>query len=152
MKVVLCTGGFDPLHSGHIAYFNEAKKLGDVLVIGVNSDDWLIRKKGEFFLSFNERSCIVSNLRVVDQVIDFDDKDDTAIDAIKRTLSLYPQAEILFANGGDRTSMNIPEMQNFYNGNVTFMFGVGGSDKKNSSRWILDRWKNNELSKSVGAT
>lgn len=152
MKVVLCTGGFDPLHSGHIAYFNEAKKLGDVLVVGVNSDDWLIRKKGEFFLSFNERSCIVSNLRVVDQVIDFDDKDDTAIDAIKRTLSLYPQAEILFANGGDRTSMNIPEMQNFYNGNVTFMFGVGGSDKKNSSRWILDRWKNNELSKSVGAT
>lgn len=143
---------FDPIHSGHIAYFNEAKKLGDVLVVGVNSDDWLIRKKGEFFLSFNERSCIVSNLRVVDQVIDFDDKDDTAIDAIKRTLSLYPQAEILFANGGDRTSMNIPEMQNFYNGNVTFMFGVGGSDKKNSSRWILDRWKNNELSKSVGAT
>jgi cytidyltransferase-like protein len=152
MKVVLCTGGFDPLHSGHIAYFNEAKKLGDVLVVGVNSDDWLIRKKGEFFLSFSERSCIVSNLRVVDQVIDFDDKDDTAIDAIKRTLSLYPQAEILFANGGDRTSMNIPEMQNFYDGNVTFMFGVGGSDKKNSSRWILDRWKNNELSKSIGAT
>lgn len=152
MKVVLCTGGFDPLHSGHIAYFNEAKKLGDVLVVGVNSDDWLRRKKGEFFLSFNERSCIVSNLRVVDQVIDFDDKDDTAIDAIKRTLSLYPQAEILFANGGDRTSMNIPEMQNFYDGNVTFMFGVGGSDKKNSSRWILDRWKNNELSKSIGAT
>ena len=62
MKIVLVTGGFDPLHSGHIEYFREAKKLGDILVVGLNSDEWLARKKGQAFMPWQERLCILNNL------------------------------------------------------------------------------------------
>ena len=82
MKIVIATGGFDPLHSGHINYLKEAKKLGDQLIVGVNSDEWLERKKGKSFMSWKERSTIVEALGCVDHVIDFDDNDNTAIDAI----------------------------------------------------------------------
>ena len=74
-KIVLVTGGFDPLHSGHIEYFKEAKKLGDILVVGVNSDAWLTRKKGAPFMPLLERTNIVRNFKMVDFVIDFDDDD-----------------------------------------------------------------------------
>ena len=69
--IVLITGGFDPLHSGHIAYFKEAQKLGDVLIVGVNSDAWLRRKKGQEFMPYKERAAIVRNIVGVDFVIDF---------------------------------------------------------------------------------
>lgn len=152
MNIVLVTGGFDPIHSGHIEYLNEAKKLGDILIVGINSDEWLIRKKGQFFLPFNERACIVSNMKSVTDVIRFDDTDDTACLAIEKVIEMYPNDKIIFANGGDRTSMNIPEMNRIYNSEVKFVFGVGGFEKKNSSRWILDRWKNNEISESNRTT
>ena len=73
-KIVLATGGFDPLHSGHIEYFKSAKKLGDILVIGVNSDEWLTRKKGQPFLNLSERKTIIENLSMVDKVITFEDR------------------------------------------------------------------------------
>ena len=79
MKVVIVTGGFDPIHSGYIAYFNAAKALGDKLVVGLNSDAWLTRKKGRPFMSWYERCKIVMNLKMVDHVIEFNDDDDTAI-------------------------------------------------------------------------
>ena len=72
-KVVLVTGGFDPIHSGHIAYFESARKLGDCLVVGMNSDSWLIRKKGKFFMPSSERTEIIRALKPVDHVILFDD-------------------------------------------------------------------------------
>lgn len=150
-RIALVTGGFDPLHSGHIEYFSEAKKHGDRLIVGVNSDQWLVRKKGNFFLPFRERACIVSNLKVVDDVIRFNDDDGTAIAAIEKVIEMYPEAEIVFANGGDRTATNIPEMEKFYTSKVTFVFGVGGDTKRNSSRWILSRWKN-DVSDSIGTT
>ena len=71
MIVVLVTGGFDPLHSGHIAYFKAAKSLGDKLIVGLNSDEWLTRKKGKPFMPFNERIEIINELSVVDEVISF---------------------------------------------------------------------------------
>ncbi len=71
--IVLVTGGFDPIHSGHIEYFKYAKKLGDKLVVGLNSDKWLVQKKGSAFLPINERTEIVSNLSVVDETIEFED-------------------------------------------------------------------------------
>ena len=71
--IVLVTGGFDPIHSGHIAYLKDAKKLGDKLIVGVNSDQWLIQKKGSPFLPIEERIEIVSNLSVVDKAIEFTD-------------------------------------------------------------------------------
>jgi cytidyltransferase-like protein len=139
-KIVLVTGGFDPLHSGHIAYFNEARALGDILVVGVNSDSWLARKKGAPFMPFRERAEIVRNLRMVDFVIDFDDSDGSARHAIQMVCQSYPQDQIVFANGGDRTNDNIPEMS-ILDSNVKFVFGVGGFNKANSSSWILQEWK-----------
>lgn len=139
-KVVLVTGGFDPLHSGHIAYFRAARALGDILVVGVNSDAWLIRKKGTPFMPLLERTTIVKNIAGIDFVIDFDDSDGSAKRAIWMVRQSYPQDKIIFANGGDRTSTNIPEM-NIEDDNLEFAFGVGGEDKKNSSSWILQEWK-----------
>ena len=104
MKVVLVTGGFDPLHSGHIAYFKAAKELGDHLVVGVNSDDWLIRKKGRPFMPFEERCAIIKELECVDEVLGFNDTDDTANHAIFQVLSTKgSRTKVIFANGGDRT-------------------------------------------------
>lgn len=138
MKIVLVTGGFDPLHSGHIAYFKEAKTLGDMLIVGLNSDEWLERKKGQAFMPWNERLCIINNLSMVDEVYTFDDADDSAKHFIQQAQAHYPDSELIFANGGDRTANNIPEMEVK---NVTFKFGVGGTNKKNSSSWILEEWK-----------
>ena len=76
--VTLVTGGFDPLHSGHIAYFKAAKEFGNPLCVGVNSDDWLTRKKGKPFMSISERMSIIKELKCVDIAIEFIDKDDSA--------------------------------------------------------------------------
>lgn len=141
MKVVLVTGGFDPLHSGHIAYLTAAKKLGDKLVVGINSDEWLTRKKGKPFMPLRERISIISALSVVDDVLTWDDNDNSACGAIFKLMSTsgYGQ-DIIFANGGDRTKENIPEMTTFQD-SVEFVFGVGGEDKMNSSSWILEEYK-----------
>jgi len=142
MKIVLVTGGFDPLHSGHIAYFKAARELGDKLVVGVNSDAWLTRKKGSPFMPWDERATIVASLHDVDRVINFDDDDNSAKDAIRKTREIFPNCQIVFANGGDRTKDNIPEMELLKQYlNLTFVFGVGGEHKMNSSSWILQEWK-----------
>lgn len=137
MITVVATGGFDPIHSGHIKYLKEASLCGIRLVVGVNSDEWLSRKKGRAFMPFEERAAIVSELACVDQVIGFDDSDGSAIHCLEQVKLLYPSDTIIFVNGGDRTSDNIPEMA--VEG-IEFEFGIGGEDKKNSSSWILKEW------------
>ena len=139
-KIVLITGGFDPIHSGHIKLLKAARALGDILVVGVNSDAWLTRKKGRSFMPIAERTNIIRNLQGVDFVIDFRDDDGSACHAIRMVRQSYPQDLIIFANGGDRTDQNIPEMS-VEDPNLQFVFGVGGSDKANSSSWILEEWK-----------
>lgn len=139
-KIVVISGGFDPLHSGHIEYLRAARRLGDELVVGVNSDPWLVRKKGKAFLPYEERAVILSECRSVTHVIGFDDNDGSAKHLIKLILEEFPDAEIVFANGGDRTSENIPEME-IEDPRLSFVFGVGGEDKKNSSSWILKKWE-----------
>ena len=136
--IVLVTGGFDPLHSGHISYLREAAKLGHHLIVGLNSDEWLTRKKGAPFMPWKERWAILHELWMVTDVIAFDDSDGSAIDAIRVVKDQWPDHPIIFANGGDRTKDNIPEM---VFDDVEFVFGVGGEDKKNSSSWILENWK-----------
>ena len=139
MKIVVVSGGFDPIHSGHIAYLEEAKKLGDKLIVALNSDDWLIKKKGKFFMPFAEREIILKNLKPVDDVISFEDDElGSCKDALNKTKLKYPDEEILFCNGGDRNKENIPEMEV---SDVTFHFEVGGEDKKNSSSWILKNFE-----------
>ena len=138
--IVLITGGFDPVHSGHIKYIQAAKELGQILVVGVNSDAWLQRKKGRSFMPLRERTAILRNIVGVDFVIDFNDQDGSARDAIRMVRQSYPQDHIIFANGGDRTDENIPEIDVADN-NIKFLFGIGGFDKSNSSSWILEEWK-----------
>jgi cytidyltransferase-like protein len=141
-KIVLITGGFDPLHSGHIAYINAARELGDSLIVGVNSDEWLRRKKGQEFMPWEERASIIANLYSVSRVINFDDSDNSAKNAIQKVRAIHPHSQIIFANGGDRTKENIPEMDLLEEMlHLDFVFGVGGDDKKNSSSWILQEWK-----------
>ena len=139
MKTVIVTGGFDPIHSGHIELLKEAKKLGDHLVVGLNSDAWLSRKKGQAFMPWEERNAVLKELKCVDVVLDFDDSDGSAQALIKYMLE-HSQGDIIFANGGDRTADNIPEMH-IQDSRLSFVFGVGGSDKKNSSSEILRDWK-----------
>lgn len=142
MKIVVASMGADPIHSGHCEYLNEARSLGDLLIVGINSDDWLVRKKGRPFMTFHERFVIVANLKPVDIVMGFDDSDGSANTLIQQVRTDFPHAEIIFANGGDRTAENIPEMGLDIE-NISFVFGVGGDYKKNSSSWILHNWKRN---------
>ena len=146
MKIVLATGGFDPVHSGHISYLKAAKEMGDMLIVGLNSDEWLERKKGKSFMPWNERLAILNNLQMVDEVFTFMDDDDTAINFIKQVIAHYPNDQIIFANGGDRKKGNTPEVEFATSIADTspgfgFVWGVGGTDKKNSSSWILEEWK-----------
>lgn len=150
MKVVLVTGGFDPLHSGHISYFKEAKKLGDKLVVGLNSDEWLTRKKGKPFMPIKERVEIIRNLKMVDDVLTWEDNDDSASGAIFKLMATSGyNCDIVFANGGDRTQDNIPEMK-LWSDKVEFVFGVGGSHKQNSSSWILEEYKHPKTQRNWG--
>lgn len=135
MKIIVVSGGFDPLHSGHIEYLQNAKKLGDKLIVLLNSDLWLVNKKEKFFMPFEERKTILKNISSVNEVLDFDDDDiGSCINGLQKVKKLYPNDEIIFCNGGDRDKDNIPEMDV---DNIKFEFGVGGSNKKNSSSWIL---------------
>ena len=138
MKIVVISGGFDPIHTGHIDYFYAARILGDKLIVGVNSDAWLQRKKGRAFMPMTERFSIVNSMKPVDHTVEFDDSDGSACALLETVKRLHPDDEIIFANGGDRRADNIPEMTVT---GVTFAFGVGGEYKRNSSSWILEEWK-----------
>jgi cytidyltransferase-like protein len=144
MKIVIVSGGFDPVHSGHIALFREAAGLGDKLIVGVNSDEWLTRKKGKPFMPLKERKVVLESIKWIDEVWEFDDSDDSACELIesvmghyKKIMPIYIPLEIIFANGGDRNESNNAEIK--VQG-VKFVYGVGGSDKRNSSSWLLRKW------------
>jgi cytidyltransferase-like protein len=135
------SGGFDPIHSGHIELIKEARKLGRV-ILALNSDEWLRRKKGKEFLPFTERKTILDQFKDILCVIGFDDSDNSASDAIRQAREMFPNQKVIFANGGDRTAENIPEQIAFQDDPmVEFAFSIGGDDKKNSSSWILKNWK-----------
>lgn len=138
MKIVVVTGGFDPIHSGHVRYIQEAKALGDLLIVGLNSDAWLERKKGRAFMPWQERAAVLSSMKGVNRVEHFNDGDGSAKDLLILIKRQFPYAEIIFANGGDRTQENIPEMDV---PGIKFVFGIGGNNKANSSSWILEEWK-----------
>lgn len=150
MSIVVFTGGFDPVHSGHVEAIKEARKLGRV-VLGLNSDEWLVRKKGRCFMPFNERMSVLSQFKDILAVIGFDDADGSACDCISQVCQMFPNESIIFVNGGDRTQQNIPEMDRFADDpQVSFVFGVGGSDKKNSSSWILSEWRHPSVARKWG--
>ena len=136
-KVSLVTGGFDPIHSGHLRYFERAKDLSGYLVVGVNTNEWLTRKKGQYFLPWVERADIISHLDMVDAVITVPDDDKgSACGAIAKCLEISEQ--VIFCNGGDRIKSNIPEVMGYSDDHrVEFKYAIGGEEKENSSSWIL---------------
>ena len=154
-SIIVLSGGFDPVHKGHLRMFREASWLGHHVIIGLNSDDWLSRKKGKPFMEFEERKEILEGFRYVNQVLPFDDSDDTANDLIKRVYDIYnseahehsysdlPQQgmmdyyQIYFANGGDRGKDNVPEVKMCKHLEVIMLWGVGGG-KIQSSSWLIN--------------
>ena len=136
-KVSLVTGGFDPINSGHISYFARAKDFSNFLVVGINTEEWLTNKKGQYFQSWVERAEIIRHLRMVDAVITVPDDDQgSACGAIAKCLEIADT--VVFCNGGDRGKTNTPEVDKYgEDPRVEFQFGIGGNDKKNSSSWIL---------------
>jgi len=139
LRIVAVSGGFDPIHSGHLAMLREAAGLGDRLVVGVNSNEWLTRKKGKPFMDIEERKGILLAIKWVDSVWEFNDSDGTAYDFLDKVRTYYytRASEFVFANGGDRNETNNAEAGAY---GWRFMYGIGGSDKKNSSSLILKAW------------
>ena len=136
-KLSLVTGVFDPIHSGHISYFTRAKDFSDYLVVGINTEEWLTKKKGQYFQSWVERAEIIRHLDMVDAVITVPDDDKgSACGAIAKCLEIAET--VVFCNGGDRGKSNTPETDLYgEDPRVQFEFGIGGDDKMNSSSWIL---------------
>ncbi len=134
-KIVAISGGFDPIHVGHIRMIQEAAELGAVVVVA-NSDEWLLRKKGYVFMKYEERQEILKSIKGVIDVFKASDKDDTVCRSLK---IIKPD---IFANGGDRKEGNIPEYQLCEDMGIEMKFGVGGSDKPQSSSWLVDKVRN----------
>ena len=153
-SIIVLSGGFDPVHKGHLRMFREASWLGHQVIVGLNSDEWLSRKKGKPFMEFEERKEILEGFKYINQVLPFDDSDDTACDLIRRVHSLYDGEEhehnysdvghqgmmgyyqIYFANGGDRKVDNVPEVPVCKELEVEMLWGIGGG-KIQSSSWLI---------------
>ena len=142
MKLYIVSGGFDPIHEGHIAMIQDCINRGaDGVVILLNSDEWLTRKKGKPFMKFVSRFAVCQAIRGVVIVTPCDDRDGSVCQGIRNVRASLPlDVQLVFANGGDRTKENIPELAVCNELGISVEFGVGGSDKKNSSSQILSQW------------
>ena len=143
-NIIIVSGGFDPVHKGHIRMFREAANFGANVIVGLNSDEWLTRKKGKSFMKWDERAEILESCKFINQVIPFDDSDDTASDAIKRVFDMYnadsSDYNIYFANGGDRKLGNVPEFDNCRELGVVMLWNFGGG-KIQSSSDLTKNWE-----------
>ena len=141
-NIILVSGGFDPIHKGHIKLIKEASTYGSVVVL-LNSDEWLRRKKGKEFHNFEERKIIMESIKVVIEVIAFDDSDTTCIDGIKKAKAKYSNSIIKFANGGDRNQKTTSETEFCEKNDIITIWEIGGKNKANSSSWLLKKWTEN---------
>jgi cytidyltransferase-like protein len=130
-KLVAVSGGFDPVHIGHVRMINSASKHGDVIVI-CNSDAWLRRKKGYIFMSFDERAEILKAFKNVKDVVEAKDDDGSVCDSLA---DILPD---IFANGGDRFNSNTPETQTCKKYAIEMLWGVGGGKIQSSSDLVLN--------------
>ena len=133
-KTIMVSGGFDPVHIGHIRMILEASTYGDVIVVA-NSDGWLFRKKGLIFMEFDQRAEILAAVKGVVKVSGVDDSDGTVCEALHRH---KPDA---FANGGDRKDKNTPEMDVCEELGIQMMWAIGGNNKPQSSSWLVNKLK-----------
>ena len=135
--VVAVSGGFDPVHVGHVRMFEEARKLGDKLVVILNNDNWLKKKKGFVFMSQRERKEIIKALAAVDEVVLTDHpKNPEDMSVCGALQKVRPH---VFANGGDRTRKNIPEIPVCKEIGCKMVFNVGRGGKVQSSSWLLTK-------------
>jgi|TARA_E500000331_G_scaffold330851_1_gene352765 cytidyltransferase-like protein len=128
---ICVSGGFDPVHIGHLRMIQEASQYGKVIVI-VNSDDWLMRKKGYIFMPFEERCEIIRGFTGVGETSAVDDSDGTVCEALRRLKPTY------FANGGDRKTDNTPEMDVCKEENISLLWNMGGGKIQSSSTLVQD--------------
>lgn len=124
--IMILSGGFDPVHKGHVRLFKHAKNISRKVIVGINSDDWLIRNRGKANMNFSERAEIVKAFRDVDEVMMFSDADNTAIELLTHVQKLYPDLSIIFGNGGDRDDKNTPEKGFCDAYNIDMIYHVGG--------------------------
>ncbi len=137
---VAVSGGFDPIHIGHTRMFNEAKKLGDKLVVILNNDNWLMAKKGYVFMLENERKEVLSALQSVDKIVlTAHSPDDPDRSVCRELAKIKPD---VFANGGDRKNINdIPEGAVCKQFDIKMIFNVGKGGKVQSSSWLTANMK-----------
>lgn len=137
--VVAVSGGFDPIHIGHVRMFEEAKKLGDKLIVILNNDNWLKKKKGYVFMPEAERTEVIRALRVVDDVLLTAHEEDSADMSVCNELRILQPT--IFANGGDRKEDNTPEVQVCAELGIQMVFNLGHGGKVQSSSWLVDNFK-----------
>ena len=135
---VMVSGGFDPVHAGHIRMIRHAAQYGDVIIIA-NSDDWLYRKKGFVFMEYERRIEILNAIKGVIIVDSVDDSDGTVCEAIRRLKPTY------FANGGDRGRSNTPEQAVCEELGVQLLWGIGGEEKLDSSSELAKKVRDFEI-------
>ena len=147
--IILVSGGFDPIHPGHIMMMKDCLKFSNYLIVGVNSNKWLINKKGNYFMDIQHRIYVVSSLNVVNETMEFEDDDKgSANNLLIKIRNKYSNDKIIFANGGDRSdSSKILEFETAKQYNIDLKFGIGGSHKESSSSDLLKRWS--EYSKKI---
>ena len=136
--IMVISGGFDPIHKGHVRMFKAAKNMALKVIIGLNSDDWLVRKKDKVFMNYVERAEILKAFKYVDEVMQFSDLDNTAIDLLIRIQRLYPNCNIGFGNGGGRNENNTPEKGFCHAYNIDMLYQLGGG-KVQSSTELLEK-------------
>ncbi len=137
-KVVVVSGGFDPIHIGHIRMFQEAKKLGDKLIVIVNNDNWLKMKKGKEFMKEYERKEIIEAIVGVDRVVISKHTKNTKDRSVCK--ELYKIQPDIFANGGDRFADNVPEAQLCRKLGIKMVFNIGQGGKVRSSSDLLKKY------------
>ncbi len=136
--VVAVSGGMDPLHIGHIRLFQKAKELGDKLVVILNNDNWLKKKKGNVFMPQEERKEIIQALGCVDEVILTNHSENPEDMSVCEELQkIRPD---IFTNGGDRKKENIPEAKICEEIGCQMVFNIGHGGKIQSSSWLLQKW------------
>ena len=143
-KKIVISGGFDPVHIGHLKMIQAAGAMGEVTVV-LNSDDWLRRKKGYVFMPYEERKCLLNQLKGVAEVSAVDDSDDTVCDALQR---LKPA---MFGNGGDRTSENTPEASLCQELGIEMVWNLGGKKIQSSSGLVNTLFANKPVQSEMEA-
>ena len=149
-EIVILSGGFDPIHEGHLAMLRDAYSRYDKVIVGLNSDEWLARKKGKPFMSFDSRKTVLESMFLIDSVLSFDDADGSALSLLKNCMSLYPNSKLIFGNGGDRSNSNYPEWDFCQANGIGIDDTLGGSHKMNSSSTLLDSWKTDSTIRDWG--